>query len=201
MTDARRNAPATERNREPILALLRTVAPDRGTVLEVASGTGEHIVHFARALPSLSWQPSEPDPQARASIDAWSAAARLPNVAPALNLDAACESWPVAHADAILCINMIHISPWEATEGLLAGAERLLAPGAPLFLYGPFLRGDVPTAPSNIAFDQSLKARDARWGLRDLEAVTACAAGHRLALDRIVDMPANNLSLLFRRRI
>lgn len=199
MTDARRNAPATERNRDPILALLRRVLPECGTVLEVASGTGEHVIHFARALPELIWQPSDPDGQARASIDAWAAAAKLPNVAPALDLDASGESWPIAHTDAILCINMIHISPWKATEGLLAGAERLLIPGAPLFLYGPFLRAGIPTAPSNLAFDQSLKARDPRWGLRDLDAVVARAATYGLELEQIVEMPANNLSVLFRR--
>jgi hypothetical protein len=200
MTDSRRNAPATERNRDPILAVLRTVLPTSGTVLEVASGTGEHIVHFAAALPALSWQPSDPDAQSRASIDAWVAHARLPNVAAASDLDAASDSWPVTGADAILCINMVHISPWESTEGLLAGAEKLLPPGAPLFFYGPYLRGDVPTAPSNLAFDQSLKARDSRWGLRDLDAVVARAASYRLALERVVEMPANNLSVVFRRQ-
>jgi hypothetical protein len=200
VTDSRRNAPATERNRDPILAVLRTVLPTSGTVLEVASGTGEHIVHFAGALPALSWQPSDPDAQSRASIDAWVAHARLPNVAAASDLDAASDSWPVTGADAILCINMVHISPWESTEGLLAGAEKLLPPGAPLFFYGPYLRGDVPTAPSNLAFDQSLKARDSRWGLRDLDAVVARAASYRLALERVVEMPANNLSVVFRRQ-
>jgi hypothetical protein len=200
MTDSRRNAPATERNRDPILAVLRTVLPTRGTVLEVASGTGEHIVYFAAALPALSWQPSDPDAQSRASIDAWVAHARLPNVAAAIDLDAASDNWPAARTDAILCINMIHISPWESTEGLLAGAEKLLAPGAPLLLYGPYLRSDVPTAPGNLAFDQSLKARDSRWGLRDLDAVVARAASYRLARERVVEMPANNLSVVFRRQ-
>lgn len=200
MTESRRNAPATERNRDPILAVLRRALPTSGTVLEVASGTGEHIIHFAAALPALSWQPSDPDVQSRASIDAWVAHARLPNIAAAIDLDAASDSWPVAGADAILCINMVHISPWEATEGLLAGAEKLLAPGAPLFLYGPYLRSDVPTAPGNLAFDQSLKARDSRWGLRDLDAVVARAASYRLALERVVEMPANNLSVVFRRQ-
>jgi hypothetical protein len=200
MTDSRRNAPATERNRDPILAVLRTVLPTSGTVLEVASGTGEHIVHFAAALPALSWQPSDPDAQSRASIDAWVAHARLPNVAAAIDLDAASDNWPAARTDAILCINMVHISPWGSAEGLLAGAEKLLAPGAPLFLYGPFLRSDVPTAPSNLAFDHSLKARDPRWGLRDLDAVVARAASYRLARERVVEMPANNLSVVFRRQ-
>lgn len=200
MPDARRHAPATERNREPILAILRDALPARGTVLEVASGTGEHVIHFARALPGLVWQPSDPDPSALASIRAWAEAAKLPSLRPPLLLDAAAPDWPVAGADAILCINMVHISPWEATVGLMRGAARLLAEGAPLFLYGPYRRAGLPTAPSNEAFDASLKARDPRWGLRELEAVAALAGEYGFALDNVVEMPANNLSLLLRRR-
>lgn len=200
MPDARRHAPATERNREPILAILREALPARGTVLEVASGTGEHVIHFARALPGLVWQPSDPDPSALASIRAWAEAAKLPSLRPPLLLDAAAPDWPVAGADAILCINMVHISPWEATVGLMRGAARLLAEGAPLFLYGPYRRAGLPTAPSNEAFDASLKARDPRWGLRELEAVAALAGEYGFALDNVVEMPANNLSLLLRRR-
>lgn len=199
MTDSRRHAPATERNREPIAALLRDILPAFGTVLEVASGTGEHAIFFAQAFPTLDWVPSDPDPSAIASIRAWAEAARLPNLRPPLLLDASAPDWPIARADAMLCINMIHISPWEATEGLFAGAAHLLAPGAPLFVYGPYRRAGVPTAPSNEAFDQSLKARDPRWGLRDLEAVEALAEAAGFSIERVVEMPANNLSLLFRR--
>jgi len=200
MTDARRHAPATERNREPILAILRDILPASGTVLEVASGTGEHAIHFARVLPDLVWQPSDPDPAALASIRAWAAAARLPNVRPPLLLDAAATDWPMVRADAILCINMIHISPWEATGGLMAGAARMLGEGAPLYLYGPYRRAGIATVPSNEAFDQSLRARDPRWGLRQLEEVVTLAGGQGLALERVVEMPANNLSVVLRRK-
>lgn len=194
---APRHAPATARNRAPILAVLREILPAQGLVLEVASGTGEHAAAFAAALPALAWQPSDPDDAARASIDSWCAG--LPNVRPAVRLDAAAPDWPVARADAILCINMVHISPWAATDGLIAGAARLLAPGAPLYLYGPYRRAGVPTAASNEAFDADLKARDPAWGLRALEDVAGLAAGRGLALERAVEMPANNLSLVFRR--
>jgi len=148
-------------------------------------------------LAALQWQPSDPEEAARASIDDWCAG--LPNVLPALALDAAAESWAIAAADALLCVNMIHISPWEATLGLMAGAGRLLAPGVPLVLYGPYRQRDVPLAESNEAFDVSLKARDPRWGLRHVEDVSAAAAAQGLVLQRIVPMPANNLSLVFRR--
>ena len=195
----KRHAPATARNRGPLLEVLRTVLPARGTVLEIASGTGEHAVHFAAALPDLLWRPSDPDPFAIASCRAWGEAAGLPNLRPPLLLDASAADWPIAEADAILCINMIHISPWAATAGLMRGAGRLLGDGAPLFLYGPYRRGGVETAPSNDAFDESLKARDPEWGLRTLEEVEAEAGKHGLQLDRIVEMPANNLSLVFRR--
>ncbi len=191
----RKHAPATLRNREAILALLREVLPEAGLVLEIASGSGEHCAHFAEHLPGLTWQPSDPEAAARASIAEWCAG--LANVQAPLALDAAAPEWPVARADAILCINMVHISPWEATLGLLAGAARLLAPGAPLYLYGPYHRSGVATAPSNLAFDESLKSRDPRWGLRMVEDVTAAATG--FTLDRLVEMPANNLSLAYRR--
>ncbi|HYD37758.1 MAG TPA: DUF938 domain-containing protein [Allosphingosinicella sp.] len=199
MTDSRRSAPATQRNREPILAVLRTVLPERGLVLEVASGTGEHAAYFAGLFPDLRWQPSDPDPAALASIRAWREDSGLANLLEPVRLDAAAEAWPVASADAVLCVNMVHISPWEATLGLLRGAGRLLAPGAPLILYGPYRRAGVPTAPSNAAFDASLRARDPRWGLREVEAVEAEAARNGLRLDRLFEMPANNLSLLFRK--
>lgn len=196
--EAGRHAPATLRNRESIVTVLRDILPETGLILEVASGSGEHVVHFARVFPSLDWQPSDPEPAARTSIAAWSGEAGLPNVRRSIALDAAARSWPIARADAILCINMVHISPWAATQGLMAGAARLLPPGAPLYLYGPYVRTDVPTAESNLAFDASLRARDPAWGLRALEDVVALASGHGLAFERLIEMPANNLSLVFR---
>ena len=192
-------SPAAERNREPIAAVLRDVLPERGLVLEVASGTGEHAVHFAGAFPHLLVQPSDPEASALRSIAAWRAEAGLPNLLEPLELDAAAPEWPVHRADAILCINMVHISPWAATEGLMRGAGRLLPPGAPLILYGPYRRAGVPTATSNEAFDESLRARNPRWGLRDLEAVAAEAERHGLAFERLWEMPANNLTVAFRR--
>lgn len=195
--DPRRVAPAAARNRDPILAVLRRVLPPSGLVLEVASGTGEHAAHFAAALPALRFEPSDPDPASRASIDAWCAG--LPNVRPALALDAAAAKWPLDHADAVLCINMVHISPWAATLGLLRGAARLLPPGGPLVLYGPYRRAGVPTAPSNDAFDADLRARNPAWGLRQLEEVAAEAAAAGFGLPEIVEMPANNLTVIFRR--
>jgi SAM-dependent methyltransferase len=194
---ARRHAPATERNREPIAAVLAEELPPRGLVLEVASGSGEHAAFFAERFPALQWLPSDPDPDALASIAEW--CAELPNVLPPLALDAAADAWPVDAADAILCVNMVHISPWETTLGLMAGAGRLLAPGAPLLLYGPYRQRDLPTAESNEAFDVSLKGRNPAWGLRHVEDVSTAAAARGLLLERIVPMPANNLSLVFRR--
>ncbi len=197
--DERRTAPATERNREPILTLLREELPGSGLVLEVASGTGEHAVHFARALPGLVWQPSDPSPDALRSIAAWSQAAGLDNVLPPIALDAAAPVWPIARADALVCINMVHISPWAATEGLMQGAGRLLGAGAPLCLYGPYRRAGQPIAPSNAAFDHDLRSRNPDWGLRDLEAVAALAEARGLRLERVAEMPANNLTVVFRK--
>lgn len=193
----RRYAPATLRNREPIAAVLAEELPARGLVLEVASGSGEHAAYFADRFPALTWQPSDPDGDSLASIADWCAG--LANVLPPLALDAAEADWPVAAADAILCVNMVHISPWEATLGLMRGAGRLLAKGAPLILYGPYRQRDLPTAESNEAFDVSLKSRNPAWGLRHVEDVSAAAAEYGLLLERIVAMPANNLSLVFRR--
>ena len=197
--DDRQHAPATARNRGPILDVLRSILPSSGTVLEVASGTGEHVVHFARALPMLKWHPSDPSSEARRSIDAWIAAEGLANVRSPLDLDAACDNWPIDHATAVVCINMIHISPWTSTEGLMRGASLILDAGAPLYLYGPFRRATRPIEPSNAAFDEDLRGRDPRWGLRDLDEVAACAASYELVLDHEIEMPANNLSVIFRR--
>jgi hypothetical protein len=192
-------APAVARNRDPILAVLREVLAAPGTVLEIASGSGEHAVHFASALPHLVWQPTDPDAQALRSIAAHAAQAQLPNLLSPLELDASAALWPVTRADAIVSINMIHIAPWRAAEGLMAGAGRLLPPGAPLFLYGPYRRQGQHTAPSNADFDESLKARDPEWGVRDLDEIAELADRHGLALERTVAMPANNLSVVFRR--
>ena len=198
--DARRHAPAAARNRDPILSVLRAVLPSAGLVLEVASGTGEHAAHFARALPGLRWQPSDPEAAARASIAAWREAEGLPNLLAPLALDAAAAPWPLEQADAVLCINMVHISPWTATEGLMAGATRLLPPAGPLVLYGPYRRAGHPIEPSNQAFDEDLRRRDPRWGLRGVEDVRACADASGLDLETITEMPANNLCLVFRKR-
>jgi hypothetical protein len=194
---AARHAPATARNRDPIAALLAEALPDSGLVLEIASGTGEHCAYFARRFPALTWQPSDPDPGGRESIAAWCAG--IDNVRAPLDIDAAKPDWPIDGADAMLCVNMVHISPWEATLGLMAAAGRLLPRGAPLILYGPYLRDGVETAPSNLAFDQSLKARNPAWGLRRLAEVAAEAERNGLTLEREVEMPANNMTLIFRR--
>ena len=195
----KRHAPATLRNRDAIVAVLADWLPATGAVLEVASGSGEHAVHFAAAFPGLDWQPSEPDPAGLTSIAAYRAEADRANIAPPVALDAAAAEWPVDRADAILCINMVHISPWEATLGLFAGAARLLVPGAPLILYGPYIESDVPTATSNLAFDVSLRSRNPAWGLRDTGGVKAAAADAGFAFAERRAMPANNLMLLFRR--
>ena len=195
----KRHAPATLRNRDTIAAVLGDWLPASGTVLEVASGSGEHAVHFAAAFPKLDWQPSDPDPAALASIAAWSAEAGLPNIAAPLHLDASAPDWPLGHVDALLCINMVHISPWAATVGLFTQGSKLLKKGAPLILYGPFFRRDHPTAPSNVAFDESLRARNAEWGVRWLEDVTELAEAKGIELAQVREMPANNLMVLYRR--
>ncbi len=200
--DPRRSAPSTARNREPILAVLQRALPPKARVLEVAAGSGEHAIFFARAMPGWNWTASDPDPDACASIAAWVEAERLPNLAPPHGIDAASPVWGVegeAPFDALVCINMIHIAPWEATLGLLAGAERILRSGSVLYTYGAYKRGGAHTAASNEAFDVWLKQRDARFGVRDLETVEAAACARGFTLREIVDMPANNSSLVFRR--
>ena len=194
----KQHAPAAERNKEPIREVLARVLPTSGTVLTIAEGTGEHVVHFARAFPALTWQPTDIDPVYMASVVAWRAEAALPNLLAPLHLDVTDAAWPIARADAITCINMIHIAPWEATLGLFAGAARLLSPGALLFLYGPYRFSGAFTAPSNEAFDQSLRSRDSRWGVRDVDDLDAVAAGSFTRVETVT-MPANNHSLIFRR--
>lgn len=200
MTGPGLSSPAALRNREPILAVLRQELPRQGLVLELASGSGEHAVHFAAALPDLLFQPSDPDERARASILAHAQAAGLANILPPLCLDASDpEGWPTPAADALLAINLTHISPWAATQGLLAGAGQLLAAGAPLIVYGPFRQADIPLAPTNAAFDSDLRARNPEWGLRRLEDLDALACLHGLRRTALYPMPANNLMLVWRR--
>lgn len=199
MASDKRHAPATERNREPIADVLARELPKAGTVLEVASGTGEHAVFFAARFPQLQWQPSDPDPGALASIAVYRAEYSGANLCEPVLLDASRQDWPVERADAILCINMIHISPWAASEGLIAGAKRMLDSGAPLILYGPYFESDVETAPTNLAFDESLKARDPRWGIRDLAEIDDLTAQNGFARSARYGMPANNLVLVYRR--
>jgi SAM-dependent methyltransferase len=195
-----RVSPSTARNRDPILEVLKPRLPDSGLVLEIAAGAGEHAVHCAAALPHLLWRPTDPDPEALASIAAWRDHSALPNLLPPLRLDAADpDSWPVERADAVVNINMLHISPWSAAQGLMQGAGRVLPAGGLLYLYGPYVEAGAPTAQSNLAFDASLRRRDPAWGLRRLDDVIELATAHRLALFERIAMPANNLSLVFRR--
>jgi len=195
----KRHAPATQRNREPIAELLARELPEKGRVLEVASGSGEHAVFFAGEFPGFEWHPSDPDDAALESIAAWTEESGLPNIARPIFLDASAVDWSIDRADAVLCCNMIHISPWEATVGLFRGSSQLLGKGAPLVLYGPFVEPGVETAPSNLAFDQGLKVRNPKWGLRSLEAIDALAASQ--GFDRTLrrNMPANNLTLIYRK--
>ena len=199
MSDLRQYAPATLRNRDFILDVLREVLPARGDILEIASGSGEHVVHFARSLPSLVFQPSDPDPDALQSVSAWVKATRVTNVRTPIVLDASQSPWPIASTDGIICINMVHISPWEATLGLIKGAAAILPPGSPFYLYGPYKREGFEMAPSNRAFDRSLRSHDPAWGLRDLDAVAKTAQSFGFSVPVITEMPANNLSVAFRR--
>lgn len=199
--DPRLYAPAAARNRGPVYEVLRSHLPDRGLILEIASGSGEHVIFFAeRSAPDLIFQPSDLNLDARASIDAWARQLQLPNVRPAIAVDAASAVWPIDNADAVLCINMIHIAPWEATLGLMAGAARILPPEGMLYLYGPYCRDGRHTAPSNAAFDRDLRNRDPAWGVRNLETVASVAEAHGFAPPIVEDMPANNLSVIFRRK-
>jgi hypothetical protein len=200
--DARQYAPAAERNAGPILDVLASHLPRTGTILEIGSGTGQHVIAFAAAYPNLRWQPSDPDPAARASIAAWTAAADLANVSPPLDLDVTGEDWTRRldpPLQSIVCINLLHIAPWATCAGLMAGAAALLEPRAAIYLYGPFKQGGRHTAPSNAQFDRYLRAYDPNWGVRDVEAVIETAGHHGLDPVDIVPMPANNLSIVLRR--
>ena len=197
--DVRRFAPAVARNKTAITEVLARHLPEAGLVLEIASGSGEHALHFAAHFPALTFQPTDPDAAALVSIAAWRAEAQLANLLPPMMLDVMADDWPVHKADAVVCINMIHIAPWEATAALIRGAARILPLNAILFLYGPFRQGWQHTAPSNAEFDESLRAQDTRWGVRDLEAVAEIARAAGFAAPVVEVMPANNLSLIFRR--
>ena len=192
-------APAAERNREPILEVLRRVLPQAGTVLEIASGTGQHAAFFAERLPTLRWQPSDVSPDALRSIEAWVAELGRENFLSPIELDVLQQTWSVGSADAILCINMIHISPWEAAEALFRGASALLDEGAPLITYGPYRLHGRHTAPSNAAFDRSLRSRDPRWGVRDVDELAVLAGRMGFSLEERVEMPANNMTLVWKR--
>jgi SAM-dependent methyltransferase len=200
MNRAARSAPAAARNREPILRVLRDYLPRSAFVLEIASGTGEHAVWFSSALPNLTWQPTDHDEEALSSIAAWRESSGPPNLLPPLQLDAAAATWPVAQADAVVAINMVHIAPWAATLGLIAGAARVLTQDGLLFLYGPFREGNVHTSVGNAAFDADLRAHNPSWGIRDIEEISALASQHGFTAPERIAMPANNLSVVFRRR-
>lgn len=195
----KRRAPATARNSEPLYEVLERELPEKGLVLEIASGSGEHALFFALRFPALEWQPSDASPEALASIAAWREESGLANVHSPVTLDACSGVWPVGSADVVLCINMIHIAPWKATEGLFAGAARALASGAPLILYGPFFDAGLDTAASNRVFDANLKSRNPEWGLRDIAAVDRAAQGHGFVRTARYTMPANNLALVYRK--
>jgi SAM-dependent methyltransferase len=199
---ARRDAPATRRNAAAILEVLREILPETGTILEIGSGTGQHASAFAPALAPRLWLPSDPDPGQRASIAAWIADMDPPRPLPPRAIDAAAPEWDVRAEDNITAItsaNVIHISPWSTSQGLIAGAGRILPPGGVLHFYGPFKRGGVHTTDSNAAFDASLRARDPAWGVRDLDDIEALAKTAGLILDRVIDMPSNNFSVVFKR--
>jgi Protein of unknown function (DUF938) len=203
--DARRFSPAAQRNRGPILEVLRRILPSSGALLEIASGTGEHAMWFASQLPGFVFQPSDPSDEHRASIRAWTQTAGLANLREPLELDVTDADWEKnaripEDLTAILSINLIHIAPWPAALGLLRGASAALAPARLLYLYGPYRRGGAHTAPSNDAFDRSLRAQDPAWGVRDLEAVLSAAKQVGFDVEEVVEMPANNLSVILRRR-
>ena len=199
ITMAKRFAPAAERNRQPILEVLRRVLPPSGLVLEVASGTGQHAIFFTEHLPSVRWQPTDTSPEALQSIGAWVEETTRENVLPPLDLDVRSPEWPLPKADALVCINMIHISPWEAAEALFRGAGKLLPNGSPMVTYGPYRLHGEHTAPSNAAFDENLRSRNAHWGIRDIDELVELGGRTGFALDERIAMPANNMSLVWRR--
>lgn len=199
LQDMKFSSPSALRNREPIWNVLQTILPENGTMLEIASGSGEHAIHYAARLPDLIWQPSDPSDKARASIKAWSDEEELENLLPPLDIDVTSEIWPIDHADAMLAINMVHISPWAATVGLMKGAGRLLPSGGSLTLYGPYKQEGREFVQSNVEFDAWLRNQNSDWGIRQLEDVADLAKQSGLSLSSVVDMPANNLCVIFKR--
>jgi SAM-dependent methyltransferase len=197
--DDRLCSPSVERNRQPIADVLLQVLPTTDLVLEVGSGTGEHVVHFARAMPHVIWQPSEQDADCLRSIQGWLAFEKLLNVLPAVRLDVHDDQWPIERADAIVCINMIHIAPWSVAQALLRGASRILRSGGVLCLYGPYRLKSKHTSASNQAFDAQLRAINPEWGVRDLDAISNEARAFNVELERTFQMPANNLIAVFRK--
>ena len=197
-SDGRLVSPSADRNKAPIQSVLERILPETGTVLEIASGTGQHIVHFARALPALTWQPTDVEPECLSSITGWLAAENLPNVRAPVELDVLRRPWPISQADALVCMNLVHIAPWTVVPALFAGARTVLGAGGIVFLYGPYFVGGTRTAPSNAAFDRVLRAQDSAWGIRDLAEVTRAANAEGFELTETVQMPANNLSVIFR---
>lgn len=195
------DSPAADRNKEPILTVLRPLLPPTGLVLEIASGTGQHIVHFAQAVPNLTWQPTEPDTDRLDIIQRRLSRENLSNVNPPLLLNVFDSPWLIEQPSVIVCINMIHIAPWTATQALFQGASHFLTDEGLLFLYGPYRRFGHHTAPSNEAFDRDLQWRNPAWGLRDMEAVTDLGQATGLELSDVVEMPSNNFSLIFRKRV
>lgn len=200
MTDPRQYAPSAHRNRDLVRDQLASRWPASGAVLEIASGSGEHVVHFAPTAPHLTFQPTDPSAEARASIDAWAKSSALCKIRPALELDVTADTWPVTEAAMMICINMIHIAPWDATLGLMRGAGRVLTPGGKLWLYGPFVREGIETAEGNVTFDGWLKEKDPRFGVRRLEDVAGVAAGENLSAPEVIEMPANNCLVGFERQ-
>lgn len=200
MTDGRLVSPSADRNKGPILAVLERILPPTGTVLEIASGTGQHVVHFARALGHLTWQPSDVEAECLRSISAWVSAQRLPNILRPIELDVRALPWPVGAVDAIVCANLLHIAPWPVVPALFAGAAVALRPSGPLYLYGPYALKGRHTAVSNENFDRALRAQDPGWGVRDLAEVARAAEEHGFVLAETAEMPANNLSVVFRKR-
>lgn len=200
LTDGRLVSPSADRNKGPILAVLERILPPTGTVLEIASGTGQHVVYFARALRHLTWQPSDVDEECLRSISAWVSAQRLPNIRPPIELDVRALPWPLGAVDAIVCANLLHIAPWPVVPALFAGAGAALRASGPLYLYGPYSLQGRHTAPSNEAFDRALRAYDSGWGVRDLAEVARVADEHGFELAETAEMPANNLSVVFRKR-
>lgn len=200
LADRRIVAPSAERNKGPILDVLKRVLPMRAFVVEIGSGTGQHAIHFAKAMPMITWQPTDFDAEYRESVKQWTAVEKVDNILPPLALDVRQRPWPVAPADAVVSINMVHVAPWSATTALFEGAADIVRPGGIVFLYGPYTRGGVHTAPSNAQFDASLRAHDPKWGIRDVDDVTNVAERTGFERREIVQMPANNLSLIFDRR-